>query len=230
MIQGKRFTTKDFPETVTVAPHEEQYVVEEGFTFTPASKTTTFHVGAGGHLIYSFNLHCPGNVARSIALHLEKDAHAELYGIVFAHGKQKIALKLSEEHVAQSSKATTSIHNLVDEHASVDIRDIIGIRKGAKFADTRLDVRSLVLTKDARAQVIPSLEIEEQDVKASHAAAAGPIDPEQMFYLESRGYTTTQAHTALIRGFLDAILSKLPKADQTTTLLLEWNSLMHETA
>ena len=57
---------------------------------------------------------------------------------------------------------------------------------------------------------MPNLEIETNDVRCSHASTVGPIDPEQRFYLESRGIPTQIAERLIVLGFFDEVLDQLP--------------------
>ena len=57
---------------------------------------------------------------------------------------------------------------------------------------------------------MPNLEIENNDVRCSHASAVGPIDAEQRFYLESRGVRPETADRLIVLGFFDEVLSQLP--------------------
>ena len=70
--------------------------------------------------------------------------------------------------------------------------------------------RNLVLTEGAGADSIPNLEIEANDVKCSHASAVGPIDEEQLYYLESRGVRPEDAERLIVLGFFDDVLERLP--------------------
>ena len=57
---------------------------------------------------------------------------------------------------------------------------------------------------------MPNLDIRTNDVKCSHASTVGPIDPEQRFYLESRGVPTNIADRLIVLGFFDEVLDQLP--------------------
>jgi Fe-S cluster assembly protein SufD len=70
--------------------------------------------------------------------------------------------------------------------------------------------RNLVLGGGAHADSVPTLEIEENDVRCSHASAVGPIDEEQRFYLESRGVPPEVADRLIVSGFLDDVLERIP--------------------
>jgi Fe-S cluster assembly protein SufD len=70
--------------------------------------------------------------------------------------------------------------------------------------------RNLVLHEGAHADSVPNLEIEDNDVRCSHASAVGPIAEDQRFYLESRGVPTDVAERLIALGFLDEVLEQLP--------------------
>jgi Fe-S cluster assembly scaffold protein SufB len=68
----------------------------------------------------------------------------------------------------------------------------------------------LLLNKGARAESIPELEILNDQVRCTHGATVGPLDPEMMFYIRSRGLTESQAVKELVAGFIQATLDKMP--------------------
>jgi len=72
-----------------------------------------------------------------------------------------------------------------------------------------LENKNLLLEKGARADSIPVLEIEADDVKASHGATVGRIDDEQMFYLMSRGLSRKQAERVIISGFFEDVIKHI---------------------
>ena len=70
--------------------------------------------------------------------------------------------------------------------------------------------RNLVLSEGAQADSVPNLEIEDNDVRCSHASAVGPIDESQRFYLESRGVPPHVAERLIALGFIDDVLERFP--------------------
>ena len=65
---------------------------------------------------------------------------------------------------------------------------------------------------------MPNLEIETNDVKCSHASTVGPIDEDQLFYLESRGVNPDVAQRLVVLGFFDEVLAQLPVGDLAAPL------------
>jgi Fe-S cluster assembly protein SufD len=70
--------------------------------------------------------------------------------------------------------------------------------------------RNLVLSEGAHADSVPNLEIEANDVRCSHASAVGPIDADQLYYLESRGIPPDVAERLIVLGFFDEVIDRLP--------------------
>ena len=73
--------------------------------------------------------------------------------------------------------------------------------------------RNLVLNEGAHADSVPNLEIEDNDVRCSHASAVGPIADDQRFYLESRGVPSRVADRLIALGFMDELLQQLPTGE-----------------
>ena len=99
-----------------------------------------------------------------------------------------------------------------DEPYSRDPRNI------AAKAEAYQTNRNLVLTEGAGAESIPNLEILNNDVKWSHASAVGSIDPDQLYYLESRGVPPEEAERLIVLGFFDDVLDRLPLQSLTASL------------
>jgi Fe-S cluster assembly protein SufD len=78
--------------------------------------------------------------------------------------------------------------------------------------------RNLVLSKDARADSIPGLEIEADDVRCTHAATVGKLEEEPIFYLMSRGMTRADAERIIVVGFFDPIMERIPFEEVRTRL------------
>lgn len=91
------------------------------------------------------------------------------------------------------------------------------IKKGARGTDARQKEQTLMLSPESRADAIPSLLIEENDVFAAHSASAGPVDDTMLYYLQSRGIPEDEAVRVVVRGFLEPAISEitLPPVQKT---------------
>ena len=105
-------------------------------------------------------------------------------------------------HSRPDTAKRLNIRAIVQNGADLTVTGMIHILPTAPRSDSFLDIRVLILDSNSRADVRPQLEIETNDVKASHAATIGPIDPEQLFYLQSRGLNYAQAQKLVVAGFL----------------------------
>ncbi len=97
-----------------------------------------------------------------------------------------------------------SIKAVVMDNGYLKLMGTIKINKGALRADGFLSQKILLVGEKARAQALPELEIECDDVKASHAASIGQIDQEQLFYLMNRGFNRDEAVKLIIKAFIDS--------------------------
>ena len=86
---------------------------------------------------------------------------------------------------------------------------LIRIRKGAPGSNAFQTNRNLVLTQGAHAESVPNLEIEENDVRCSHASAVGPVDEDQRYYLEARGLPPEVADRLIVLGFFEEVIEDL---------------------
>ena len=69
---------------------------------------------------------------------------------------------------------------------------------------------NLVLDVRAHADSVPNLDIEENDVRCSHASTVGPIDEDQRYYLESRGVSPERAERLIVLGFFEDVIDRSP--------------------
>lgn len=112
-------------------------------------------------------------------------------------------------HTRAGLKSRVLIKAVLEANSRFELEPVIVIQKGASRTDSYLKVAVLIVSDRAKARVVPSLEITEQDVKAGHGASIGKLDPEQLFYLRSRGLDEDSARKLLIKGFVKDIIEKI---------------------
>lgn len=105
-------------------------------------------------------------------------------------------------HAAPHTRSRTNIKGVVDGDGRAFVNGTIKVLPEAKGTEAFLEERILLVSPGAKAEVIPNLEIETDEVKCSHAATVGEIDEEEIFYLQSRGISYNQAKNMIIEGFL----------------------------
>ena len=91
------------------------------------------------------------------------------------------------------------------------MKGLITIEKSAIGTDSFLGEFGMNLSRATRAVAIPSLEIDQPDCRrVAHASSVGPIDPTQLFYLESRGIDPDEARKFIVLGFLEPVVARVP--------------------
>ncbi|MCH2668619.1 MAG: SufD family Fe-S cluster assembly protein, partial [Gammaproteobacteria bacterium] len=87
---------------------------------------------------------------------------------------------------------------------------MINVEPGAQKTDGFQANRNLLLAKEARADSIPGLEIQADDVRCTHAATISKLEEEHLFYLMSRGIHLEEARKVVVDGFFDPIMERIP--------------------
>lgn len=127
-------------------------------------------------------------------------------------GSQQISLTTRAIHIGKSSESDMVTRAVMKEEATSIINGITKIEHGATKANGQQTEKVLMLSPKARGDANPILLIDEDDVKAGHAASVGQVNPEQVYYLMSRGISREDAERLIIHGFLDPVVSEIPLA------------------
>jgi Fe-S cluster assembly protein SufD len=130
-------------------------------------------------------------------------------GMLTAKKKDQVIFNIEINHNAPDTNSDIFIRTVLYDQARVDLRGMVRIAKGAKGTNTFLKEDALILSPDATAFALPSLEIDENDVKAGHSSTVGPVDQDQIFFLMSRGIPETEATKMLVDGYFAPVLAKL---------------------
>jgi Fe-S cluster assembly protein SufD len=137
-------------------------------------------------------------------------ANSEMLGLYFGDGEQHFDFNTSQDHVEPNTGSDLLYKGALDGDSRAVFRGIIRVLPGAQRTDAYQTNRNLLLSSGARADSLPNLEIQADDVKCSHGATVGELDAEAKFYLMSRGLSKVQAERLVVLGFLGEVLSKLP--------------------
>ena len=147
---------------------------------------------------------------RSESLLSGSNAESDLMAVYFGDHTQMLDFRTLQDHDAPNTRSDLLFKGAVEDQAHSVYSGLIRLRPEARKAVANQTNRNLVLTEGAGADSIPNLEIEANDVKCSHASAVGPIDEEQLYYLESRGVRPEDAERLIVLGFFDDVLERLP--------------------
>ncbi len=138
--------------------------------------------------------------------------------LYFADGEQMHDFRTIQDHVAQRTTSDLLFKGAVQDSSASVYTGLIKIRPDAGGSVAFQTNRNLTLGAGAWAESVPNLEIETNDVRCSHASTVGPIDDEQLFYIESRGVPTPVAERLVVLGFFDEVLAQLPMPSLTAEL------------
>jgi Fe-S cluster assembly protein SufD len=135
-------------------------------------------------------------------------ADARVTGAYATHGRQHIDFDTTQEHAAPNTTSDLAFRGVLQGRSSAVWKGNIIVDPGAQKTDAFQESRNLLISKRAHADAIPGLEIQANDVRCTHAAAVAQVDPEQLFYLRSRGLPEEIAKQLVIEGFLSALVER----------------------
>lgn len=139
-----------------------------------------------------------------------KGSHADMKVVALSSGKQVQGIDTRVTNYGCNSIGNILQHGVILEKGTLTFNGIGHIIKGAKGADAQQESRVLMLSDQTRSDANPILLIDENDVTAGHAASIGQVDPEDMYYLMSRGLDKATAERLVVRGFLGSVIVEIP--------------------
>ncbi|GCE26778.1 Fe-S cluster assembly protein SufB [Dictyobacter alpinus] len=134
----------------------------------------------------------------------------ELVGVFFTDHDQRFTIKTLSDHIGLSTNAETLVKGVLTDSSRVEFDGMIRVRPNAQQTASFLSAHGLLLSKKARGEFIPGLEIAANEVSASHGATTGQIDEEQLFYLMVRGISQPEAERIIVQGFFEPVLQRIP--------------------
>ncbi|WP_019312686.1 Fe-S cluster assembly protein SufD [Streptococcus mutans] len=175
------------------------YISRRGRLDNDASIDWALGVMNEGNVIADFDSDLIGN-----------GSHAELKVVAASSGRQIQGIDTRVTNYGNNSIGHILQHGVILERGTLTFNGIGHIIKGAKGADAQQESRVLMLSDKARSDANPILLIDENEVTAGHAASIGQVDPEDMYYLMSRGIDKETAERLVIRGFLGTVITEIP--------------------
>jgi Fe-S cluster assembly protein SufD len=139
-----------------------------------------------------------------------RGATGTLLAAYLGNHDQMLDFRTFQDHAAPDTTSELLFKGALAGSSRSVYTGLIRVRPDARGTEAFQTNRNLKLSEHAWAESVPNLEIENNDVKCSHASAVGPVDPEQRFYLESRGVPTAEAERLIVAGFFDDVLSRFP--------------------
>ena len=148
-------------------------------------------------------------------------SNARLVGLYFGDGRQHLDRYTLQDHVAPHATSDLLFKGVLTDHARSVYSGLIRVHPHAQKTDAYQQNRNLLLSRTARADSIPNLEIGANDVRCTHGATVGKVDEEELFYIMCRGLTRTDATRLIVEGFVDPQIEELPIAGLRESLRRE---------
>jgi Fe-S cluster assembly protein SufD len=149
--------------------------------------------------------------------HIHQDVHldgrgasAQVNGVTFATDKQQLSYYTQQTHHQPDTRSDLLYKEVCRDKSRVVWRGMIKVDPDAQKTDGYQRNDALMLSPDARADAIPGLEIEADDVRCTHGATAGRVDEEQVFYAMCRGLTRYEAMHMIVEGFFAQVYDRIP--------------------
>ncbi len=129
--------------------------------------------------------------------------------VIFGNNEQSFDLQTNVVHQSPSTEGRVNEKSILRDKSKSLFKGMIRINENARKSQSFLSGRSILLSKDAKSDSIPGLEIFTNDVKATHSASVAPIDEEQIFYLNTRCLSHSEAERVIVEGFLEPLSRKM---------------------
>jgi len=137
------------------------------------------------------------------------DAEVQVNGVMFTEGRQHLSYNTHQHHIAPYCKSDLLYKAALQDRSRTVWRGMIKVDRNAQRTDGYQRNDNLMLSRDARADSIPGLEIEADDVRCTHGSTSGRVDEGQVFYAMTRGYTRREAVRMIVAGFFQQVFDRI---------------------
>jgi Fe-S cluster assembly protein SufD len=137
-------------------------------------------------------------------------ANCQVNGVMFTEGKQHLSYHTLQHHEAPHCRSDFLYKAALQDRSRTVWRGMIKVDPGAIKTDGYQRNDNLLLSDRARADSIPGLEIEADDVRCTHGSTSGKVDEELIFYAMCRGFTRREAIRVIVSGFFQQIFDRIP--------------------
>ncbi len=138
-----------------------------------------------------------------------ENATAVIRGVGLLSGKQEYFNHLTINHHVGDCNCKQLFKTILTDKAVSEFSGLVCVNKGAHGTDSSQLNKTLLLSDNARVLSRPQLRIDADDVECAHGATVGQLDPDEVFYIRSRGLTEQQAHSILTFGFVQDVLDNI---------------------
>lgn len=137
------------------------------------------------------------------------DAAAQVNGVMFTEGRQHLSYNTHQHHKAPYCKSDLLYKTALQDTSRTVWRGMIRVDREAQRTDAYQRNDNLMLSRDARSDSIPGLEIEADDVRCTHGSTSGRVDEQQLFYAMTRGFTRREAVRMIVTGFFQQVFDRI---------------------
>ena len=137
-------------------------------------------------------------------------ADSEMLGVYFAGRGQHLDHYTTQHHVSAQARSDVYYKGAAADNGRIVYQGLIRLEPSAQKTDAYQTNRNLLLSRQARAESVPQLEISANDVRCSHGSSTSPVSEEQIFYLQTRGISRPAAQQLLVAAFLEEVLGRVP--------------------
>lgn len=169
-------------------------------------------LGRDEHLAMTFVV-LPG-VSCDLSLTVSLDAPGaslDLAGLFLCLGSEKVSINVNVRHNGSNCTSRQLFKGLAAGSARAAFDGLIYVAPGAGKTKAAQECHSLLLSADAVVEARPQLEIYADDVECSHGATTGYLNPQERFYMQSRGIPEAEARTLQMISFLSEVAQRLPE-------------------
>jgi len=139
----------------------------------------------------------------------ENDGQANITGVYLANNEQQIIYDTHQNHLASDTRTDLLFRGVLEGHSSALWKGNVFVAQGTYGVDGFQLNNHLLISENARAESIPGLEILSDEVKCSHGVTLSSIDPDQLFYLQSRGMETESAVQLIKAGYIESAVARI---------------------
>ncbi len=159
---------------------------------------------------YSFTRGAEWHVTRLELLLAGRGSYGVIRGLFSGGGGAHAEHRTHQHHASPNAKSDLLFKTLLSGHAQSVYQGLISVPAPAQKTDAYQQCRNLLLDPGTRADAIPKLEIIADDVRCTHGASMGSLNPEHLFYLQSRGLSKQQAARTIAMGFAEEVIAQVP--------------------
>jgi len=145
-------------------------------------------------------------------------ARSDMLAVSIAGADQEFDQRTLQDHLQPNTTSDLLYKNALSDNARTVFSGLIKVERGAHRTDAYQKVRNLLLSDESEANSMPGLEILADDVRCTHGATSGQVEPEELFYLLSRGIPQLKAKGLIVNGFLNEVVDCLSSEDIKTYL------------